>query len=128
MLAFGPFPLPATITHMTPAIHHMKVDAPYFSEIASGKKTAELRLFDGKRQAIRVGDTIIFTKNPDENAETVTTIVTNITLANTFIELLQKIPVGIAGSIDQEPALLRSFYPEELEKRHGVVAIHIKRT
>lgn len=104
----------------------MRVDTPYFSEIASGEKTVELRLNDQKRQGIQVGDTIIFTKN-DENTQSLSTIVTDMTLANTFAELLKKIPAGAAGSITKNPSLLRSFYSEELEKRHGVVAIHIRK-
>ncbi|MEK7631982.1 MAG: ASCH domain-containing protein [Patescibacteria group bacterium] len=113
---------------MKPSTHYMKLDPLYFSEIVSGKKTAELRLYDQKRQAVRVGDVIVFTKNGNEN-ESITCSVADMTLAKTFAELLEKIPTGAAGATPREPFLqaMRSFYPEELEKRHGVVAIHIKR-
>lgn len=40
----------------------MKLKDDPFNKIASGRKTIELRLYDKKRQAIKVGDRIEFTK------------------------------------------------------------------
>lgn len=42
-------------------IHNMKLHSTPFEMIKSGKKTFELRLYDEKRQKIKVGDEIIFT-------------------------------------------------------------------
>ncbi|EMF47167.1 hypothetical protein B481_1329 [Planococcus halocryophilus Or1] len=38
-----------------------------FNSIKSGKKTVEVRLSDQKRRDLRKGDTIEFTKLPEEN-------------------------------------------------------------
>ena len=39
----------------------MKLNASPFEMIKSGVKSIELRLYDEKRQKIKIGDTIIFT-------------------------------------------------------------------
>ena len=41
----------------------MNLNAPSFDKIVDGTKTIELRLYDEKRQAIKLGDVIEFSKN-----------------------------------------------------------------
>ena len=50
-------------------IHEMSLQPEPFGKIESGAKTIELRLYDGKRQKIRIGDTIIYTSTKDEAPE-----------------------------------------------------------
>ena len=38
------------------AVHSMHLDEQYFRKIVSGVKTIEMRLYDERRRAIRVGD------------------------------------------------------------------------
>ena len=46
--------------------HSMRLQEKFFNYIKYGTKRIELRLFDEKRQAIQVGDEIIFAKNDDD--------------------------------------------------------------
>ena len=41
-------------------MHNMSVKEKYYNLLKSGKKTIELRLFDEKRQKIKIGDIIEF--------------------------------------------------------------------
>ena len=48
--------------------HHLKLATVPFDAIVSEQKTIESRLYDEKRQQIKIGDKIIFTnrENPDQ--------------------------------------------------------------
>ena len=45
--------------------HILKLQPRYFDYMQNGTKRIELRLFDEKRQKIKIGDTIKFLKEPD---------------------------------------------------------------
>ena len=68
-----------------------------FNEIVRGEKTVELRLFDEKRQKIKVGDKIVFTDNT--TGETLNTTVTKLHRFNTFNELYKSLPLPIYNKI-----------------------------
>ena len=106
----------------------MRLHPKYYRMIADGIKTVELRLYDKKRQAIQVGDTIRF-ENRDDANDSVLTTVTNLTQAESFKQLFKKIPKGSAGTDDAETLLnaLRLWYPESKEAQHGVLGIHVSR-
>ena len=44
--------------------HEMKLQPEYFDFILNGTKRIEIRLNDEKRQQIKIGDTIKFSKEP----------------------------------------------------------------
>ena len=46
-------------------MHKMKVQTKYYNLLKSGKKVVELRLFDEKRQQIKIGDEILFSNLSD---------------------------------------------------------------
>ena len=46
-------------------LHKMKLNESPFERIKNGTKTIEFRLYDEKRQQIKVGDKIEFSKLPD---------------------------------------------------------------
>ena len=46
-------------------LHKMKLNESPFERIKNGTKTIEFRLYDEKRQKIKVGDKIEFSKLPD---------------------------------------------------------------
>ena len=48
-------------------IHEMKLQPEYYNYILNGTKRIEIRLFDEKRQQIKIGDTIKFLKEPELN-------------------------------------------------------------
>ena len=47
--------------------HEMKLQPEYYNFILNGTKRIEIRLFDEKRQQIKIGDTIKFLKEPELN-------------------------------------------------------------
>ena len=47
--------------------HKIKLQPQYYNYILYGTKRIEIRLYDEKRQQIKIGDTIIFLKEPDLN-------------------------------------------------------------
>ncbi len=62
-----------------------------FDMIVSGEKTIELRLYDEKRQLVKVGDTIVFTdlENPDKK---IITEVISVNVFKSFAELYKNLP------------------------------------
>lgn len=47
-------------------VHHMKLKPAPFYQMRKGAKTIELRLYDPKRQRIKVGDQIEFSNTQDK--------------------------------------------------------------
>lgn len=47
--------------------YEMKLRAIYFDKIKSGEKIYEIRLNDERRKDLKVGDTIVFKKEPELN-------------------------------------------------------------
>ena len=47
--------------------YEMKLQPKYYNFILNGTKRIEIRLFDEKRQQIKIGDTIKFLKEPNLN-------------------------------------------------------------
>ncbi|MBP3687983.1 MAG: ASCH domain-containing protein [Alphaproteobacteria bacterium] len=109
-------------------MHKLNVQEKYYNLLKSGAKTIELRLYDEKRQAIRIGDTIEFS-NLSDTTDTFKANVINLHKAESFAALCDKIDPRRAGMADKAELLkvLSEFYPEERQKAYGVVGIEIKR-
>lgn len=97
----------------------MKLDKMPFNEIVRGEKTVELRLFDEKRQKIKVGDTLCF-EHRTECGRAVFCRVTGIFKYPSFKELYGDIPSSKYGHSGED--MNRYYLPEE-QKRYGVVGI-----
>ena len=106
----------------------MKVDTKYYNLLKSDKKVIELRLFDEKRQNIKIGDEIIFSdaNNPNNSFKA---IVVNLYQAKNFEELCQSIKPEHAGfsSKTELVSVMERFYPFPLQQKFGVLGIKIKR-
>lgn len=104
--------------------HNMTLKQPYFNLIKEGKKTVELRLFDSKRQQIKVGDTIRF-QNGD-NFHTVNVV--GMFVCNSFEELFKFINVKDTGldNVDNAIKTMEQFYDKDAQKKFGVVGICIE--
>jgi ASC-1-like (ASCH) protein len=101
-----------------------------FEKIKSGKKTIEIRLYDEKRQKVKVGDIIVFHKLPD-NTETIKVEVLGLSIFKSFRDLFSNFDKSKFGhdrglSIEKEIQMQRAYYSEEEEKKYGVVGIHIR--
>ena len=108
--------------------HKMKLTPSPFAMIKSGQKTIELRLYDEKRRAVGVGDTIIFANT--ESGEVLSATVKALHVFADFKELYSSLPllscgyteenVGKADSSDME-----LYYTAEEQKKYGVVGIEL---
>lgn len=111
-------------------IHNMKLHASPFEMIKSGKKTIELRLFDEKRQQIKVGDIIIFTNNAGD--ETLKTTVKKLHCFDSFDKLYKSLPLLQCGYTQEDidkanPTDMEQYYSVEEQNKYGVVGIEISK-
>ena len=106
----------------------MKVKEKYYNLLKSGQKTIELRLFDEKRQKIRIGDEIIFS-NFDREDDTFSARVVHLYRASDFQSLCRQISPQKAGFETPEElvAVMQKFYPSADQEKYGVLGIEIKR-
>lgn len=106
----------------------MNVKTKYYQLLKSGKKTIELRLFDEKRQKIKIGDEILFSdsSNQDDNFKAT---VLKLHRAENFNALCQIIKPEQAGfsSRGELISVLEEFYAPSAQKKSGVVGIEIKK-
>lgn len=110
-------------------IHEMKLRPNPFAAIREGRKTYELRLYDEKRQALRVGDTLRFTET--ESGETLSAKIVGLHRFPTFAALYDALPLEKCGYRKEElaaasPEDMRAYYTKEEEEKYGVVAIEIR--
>lgn len=109
-------------------MHTMKVQTKYYNLLKSGVKTVELRLWDEKRQLIKVGDEITFSdlSNP---ADTFAAQVLSLHRAGSFDELCNIVSPAQAGFTAKEELIncLQEFYTPDAQQEYGVVGIEIKR-
>lgn len=107
----------------------MKLDAPFFDQVKSGKKIYEIRLYDEKRQKIGIGDNIIFKKQP-ELIDGVVVKVVDVKRFETFEQMAQTLSLSSVGFDNKNAAQVarfyRSIYSREDEKKFGVVAFKIE--
>jgi ASC-1-like (ASCH) protein len=101
----------------------MKLQESPFERIKNGTKTVEFRLFDEKRQLIKIGDQIEFSKLPDLEEKILVDVI-DLYRDDTFEHLFRKL-------IDDEDEIIRktkamyNFYSPEEEKLYGVLGIKI---
>lgn len=111
-------------------VHKMKLNSTHFEMIKSGEKMIELRLYDEKRQQVKVGDNIIFTNT--STGETLNTTVTKLHRFDSFKELYKSLPLLKCGytieNVDNaKPSDMEQYYSVEEQNKYGVVGIEICR-
>lgn len=109
-------------------VHPMKLHSAPFAMIKSGEKTIELRLFDEKRQQIKVGDEIIFTDTA--TGETLRKAVVKLHRFDSFEELYKALPLLRCGYTAEDvdkahPSDMEQYYSAEEQKQYGVVGIEL---
>lgn len=107
--------------------HILKLQPHPFDMIKNGTKIIEVRLFDEKRRAIQIGDTIQFLKDP-ELAENIQVEVVGLLHYKTFADLLRDFPAPYFGcdTTQEVTDLIYKFYSKEQEKKFTVLGIRIK--
>jgi ASC-1-like (ASCH) protein len=109
--------------------HVLNLNPRPFEDIKSGRKTIELRLYDEKRQQIRVGDTLVFV-HTEASARTLTATVTALHCFPDFAALYAALPLDRCGYLPEEvatatPADMNIYYSTEKQALYGVVGIEI---
>ena len=104
-------------------LHKMKLKESPFEEIKNGTKTIEFRLYDEKRQKVKVGDQIEFSKLPDLQEKILVEVV-ELCRENTFEKLFRKL-YSDEEEIKRKTKLMYKYYSSEKEKQYGVVGIKI---
>ena len=109
--------------------YKMKLQPKYYNFILNGTKRIEIRLFDEKRQQIKIGDIIKFKKEP-ELTENFKTKVIGLLRYNTFEDLFKDFDIAILAdaSITKKELIdvLEEFYPKEEQEKYGVLGIRIE--
>ncbi len=108
----------------------MRLHSAPFSAIKSGTQVVETRIYDTKRKHIKVGDTIVFFKRPEE-VEQLITVVTGLSVHTSFRDLFQtidKIKLGYKNedTIEYQLSSIRKYYSEKKEKMYGVIGIYLR--
>ena len=109
-------------------MHTMNVKTKYYNLLKSGKKIIELRLFDEKRQKIKIGDEILFSDSSNQDDSFKATVL-KLHRAENFNVLCQIIKPEQAGFSSKEDliSVLEEFYSPTAQKKFGVVGIEIKK-
>ena len=106
----------------------MKLQPNYFNYMLKGTKRIEIRLNDEKRRDIKVGDTIIFLKEPDLKSSFKTKVIKKSEYPS-FKELLKSYDNSILAdkTVSKEEILtsLEQFYPKEMQAKYGCLAIEV---
>jgi len=109
--------------------HKMKLQPEHYNFMLNGTKRIEIRLFDEKRQLIKIGDTIEFLKEPDLK-ESFDTKVTGLLRYNTFESMFKDFDISILSdkSMTKEELIttLEQFYSKEKQEQYGVLGIRIE--
>lgn len=108
----------------------MKLNSSSFEMIKSGEKTIELRLFDEKRQKVKVGDKIVFANTA--TGEILNATVVKLHRFKTFNELYNSLSLLKCGytteNIDKAtPSDMEQYYSVEEQMKYGVVGIELCR-
>lgn len=109
--------------------YEMKLNPKYFEYMKNGTKRIEVRLNDEKRKGIKIGDEIVFQKEP-ELKEEIHAEVVNLIIMKSFNELIASFDVcEYADKFETKETFLQDlycFYTKEQESKYGVVGIQIK--
>ncbi|MBP1587649.1 MAG: hypothetical protein ILO53_04505 [Clostridia bacterium] len=121
--------------------HAMHLLPEPYAKIGSGAKVYELRLCDAKRRLIKEGDVIRFAlEDPaaaggsgeaDDFEEVMRVKVTSITLADSFVELFNRVPIAECGfgpdvSAEEAAAAMGKYYSPETQSLFKAMAIGVE--
>ena len=107
-------------------LHQMKLKEEPFRKIKDGRKDIELRLYDEKRQKIKVGDEICFTNIL--TGEKVCAKVKTLHLFDSFEKLyatLDKVRIGYTKDEVADFQDMEKYYSKEEQEKYKVVGIAV---
>ena len=107
----------------------MKLQPEYYNFILNGTKRIEIRLYDEKRQQIRIGDTIEFFKLSDLSESFIAKVI-DLLRYDTFEDMFNDFDISILAdkSMTKEELInvLEQFYSKEEQEKYGVLGIRIE--
>ena len=107
--------------------HQMNLQSKYFDFIKNGTKRIELRLYDEKRQQIKLGDSIEFSKAENEKFKV---RVIGLLRYETFSDLFNDFNISVLAdqSMTKQELLnvLQEFYTPEKQAQYGVLGIRLE--
>ena len=110
-------------------VHELKLQPKYYDYILNGTKRIELRLFDEKRQLIKIGDRIKFL-NESNLEESFVVSVVGLLRYNSFIELFKDFDISMLADKSMTKGelldVLSEFYTKEKQEKYGVIGIRIE--
>lgn len=105
----------------------MNLQPKYFDFIKNGTKCIELRLYDEKRQQIKLGDSIEFLKSENEKFKAK---VIGLLRYETFSDLFNDFDISVLAdqSMTKQELLnvLQEFYTPEKQAQYGVLGIRLE--
>lgn len=111
--------------------HEIKLQPQYYNFMLNGTKRVELRLFDEKRQQIKIGDTIKILKEPDL-IESFEVKVIGLLRYKSFEYMFNDFDISILAdkTMSKEQLIndLEKFYTKEKQKKYGVLGIRVELT
>ena len=109
--------------------HEMKLQPEYYNFILNGTKRIEIRLYDEKRQQIKIGDAIKFLKEPDLT-ESFDVKVTGLLRYSSFEDMFKDFDISVLSdkSMTKEELItvLEQFYTKEKQEKYGVLGIRFE--
>lgn len=109
--------------------HEMKLQPKYYNYILNGTKRIEIRLFDEKRQKIKLGDTIRFF-NENNLSESFLVKVVGLLRYNSFNDMFKDYDISVLSDkcMTKEELMntLESFYTKEKQLQYGVLGIRFE--
>ena len=107
----------------------MKLNSKYFNYMKNGTKRVEIRLYDEKRKNLKIGDEIVFQKEPELNEE-ISTIIEELIIKRDFKELIDNFDISeFSDKCESKDKFLKDlyhFYTKEQEEKYGVIGIRIE--
>ena len=110
-------------------MHNMKLQEKYYNYILNGTKRIEIRLYDEKRQQIKIGDIIKFIKEPNLD-ESIEAKVIGLIRYNSFNDMFKDFDISLLAdkrmTKDELINALEQFYTKEEQQKYGVLGIRIE--
>ena len=102
----------------------MKLNEGPFERMKNGTKTIEFRLYDEKRQQIKIGDQIEFSKLPDLQEKLLVDVM-ELYREDSFENLFRKL-YNDEEEITRKTKAMYEIYSPEKEQQYGILGIKIK--
>ena len=105
-------------------LHKMKLNKEPFDGIKNGTKTIEFRLYDEKRQKVKIGDKIEFSKLPELNENLVVDVL-DLYREENFEKLFKKLGESDEKAKNDSDKMHKIYSPKK-ERQYGVIGIKVK--